>query len=123
MRRVAELGSLGRFTRMSTRRFFFFALVAAFLAVVLHLGALKQFSRSMSARAHAVTVVESERAALRGEARWHSSVGHAIMYSGAALALASVVFALISVRRREPARRSVVFGLLVCYFLLQFILV
>jgi hypothetical protein len=108
---------------MSTRRFFFSALIAAFLAVVLHLGALKQFSRSMSARAHAVTVAEPERAALREDARVHSSVGHAIMYSGAALSVASVIFAVISVRRREPARRSIVFGLLVCYFLLQFVLV
>src|SRR5688572_669511 len=108
---------------MRTRRFFFFALFAASLAVSLHVGALNQFSRSVRARAHAVIVVESERAALRDDARLDSSVGHAIMYSGAALAMASVVLAVISARRREPARRSVVFGVLVCYFLLQFVLV
>jgi hypothetical protein len=107
---AAQLTSEAASHAMSTRRFFFFALLAAFLAVSLHVGALNQLSRSMRARAHSVTVAEPERAALRDDARLHSSVGHAIMYSGAALAVTSVVFTVISVRRREPARRSVVFG-------------
>ena len=108
---------------MSTRRFFFSALIAGFLAVALHVSALNQFSRGMRARAHAATVPEPERTALRDDARLHSSVGQAVMYSGVALALASAVCVAISARRREPALRSVVFGLLVCYVLLQFVLV
>jgi hypothetical protein len=108
---------------MNNRRFFLFALIAAFLAIASHVGALNQFSRSMRALAHAVTVTELERAAFRDDARLHSSFGHAIMYSGLALAVASVVCLVISSRRREPALRSVVFGLLVCYLLLQLLLV
>jgi hypothetical protein len=108
---------------MHTRRFFLFALVAAFFAVVLHVGALNQFSRSMRTRAHAVIVSESERTALRDDARLHSSIGHVIMYSGIVLAVGSVICVVISARRREPALRSVVFGLLACYVLLQFVLV
>ena len=110
-------------TIFATRRFFSFALVAAFLAVALQVGALDQFGRSLTLRTHAAMVGEPERTALRDKAVSHLSIGHAVMYCGAALAMASVVFAIISVQRREPARRSVVFGLLACYLLLQFMLV
>src|SRR5690349_14196937 len=108
---------------MSTRRFFLIAFIGAFLAVGLHVGALSQFGRSATTRARLLTVAEPERAAILAGEHWHSSVGHIVMYSGAALAVASIVCVIISARRREPARRSLVFGLLLCYLLLQFIMV
>jgi hypothetical protein len=108
---------------MSTRRFFLFALLAAFLAVGLHVAALSQFSRSVSGRARSITQPEPQRTAIRDDARLHLALGHAIMYSGLAMAIMSLVFVIISARRHEPAVRSVVFGLLACYFLLQFVLV
>jgi hypothetical protein len=108
---------------MRTRRFFLFALIGAFLAVVLHVSSLNQFSRSVSARARSITVAEPERSAIRDDALWHSFTGHTAMYCGLALAVSSLVTVIISARRHEPAIRSVVFGLLLCYFLLQFVLV
>ena len=108
---------------MSTRRFFLFAVLAAVLAVVLHVTALGEFSRSVHHRAHAVTLGEAERAAARVESGLYSTRGHVTMYAGLALALGSIALMIISARKREPARRSVVFGLLLCYFLLQFVLV
>jgi hypothetical protein len=108
---------------MHARRFFLFALIAAFLAVALHVGALSQFGRSAATRARWIRATESARSAIRDHERLHSTVGHTMMYSGAALAAASVIFLIISSRRHESAKRSVVFGLLVCYFVLQFVLV
>lgn len=108
---------------MSTRPFSLFALLAALLAVGLHVGALSQFSQSVSARARSITVPEPERTAMRAEARLHSTVGQTIMYSGLALAITSLANVIISARRHEPASRSVVFGLLLCYLFLQFLLV
>jgi hypothetical protein len=108
---------------MSTRRFFWFAFATIVLAIALHVAASSQFSHSIRDRARAAASPETERAALRATSSRYSTRGHIAMYVGAALAVGSVVFVIISARRKEPATRSVVFGLLVCYLLLQFIVV
>jgi hypothetical protein len=108
---------------MHTRRFFLLAVLAAFLAVALHLTALTQFGRGLAHRARAVTASEAERIAAKTEATHYSQIGTAVLFTGVALAVASVVLAIVSSRRHEPARRSVVFGLLLCYLLLQLVLV
>lgn len=108
---------------MSTRPFYFLALLAAFLAVALHLTALAQFGRGLAHRARAVTAGEVERITARAKAAHHSRFGTVALFTGVALAAASVVLAIISSSKREPARRSVVYGLLLCYVLLQLVLV
>jgi hypothetical protein len=108
---------------MSIRRFFWFAFVAVVLAVTLHITASSQFGQSMRHRARATASPEPDRAALRAAASRYSTRGHIAMYVGAASAVGSVVFVIISARRKEPAIRSVVFGLLASYLLLQLVLV
>lgn len=108
---------------MSNRRFFLFAIFVALFAIILHVTALGQFSRSVHHRARAATLSESERAAARVEAGRYSTRGQVAMCAGLALALGSTALVIISARKHEPARRSAVFGLLICYVLLQFVLV
>jgi hypothetical protein len=108
---------------MSTRRFFLFAVLTAVIAIVLHVAALSQISRSVQHRARAVTLSEAQRAAVRVEAGVYSTHGLVAMYAGLAFALGSIALVTISARKREPARRSVVLGLLLCYLLLLFVLV
>ena len=93
------------------------------IAVGLHLTALSQVSRGLHISARAVTLSESERAAARVEASSYSTRGAVIGYIGFAFALASVGFVIASARRHEPARRSVIVALQVCYVMLQFLLV
>ena len=116
--------TLARFTRaMNIRTFFFVSLSLAVLAVGLHLTAMSQVSRGAQIRAHAVASPEAARAAARTEASKYSSRGAVLGYAGLALALASLGFMVVSARKHEPARRSVILGLLICYVMLQFVLV
>src|SRR6266478_6153971 len=108
---------------MSTRRFFFFAVLAAFIAVLLHLTALAQFGCGLAHRARAATATETDRITARADAVHYRLFGSIALFTGVAVAATSVVLAIVSARRREPARRSVVFGLLLCYLFLQLILV
>lgn len=108
---------------MSIRKLYFMSLSFAFLAVGLHLTAMSQMSRGVQIRAHAVTLSKPDRDSARVEASRHSSRGAVVGYVGFAFALASGGFVVLSARRQEPARRSVVLGLLVCYVMLQLILV
>ena len=108
---------------MSIRKFFLVSLALAAVAVGLQLTALGQFGRGISQRAHAVTVPESERPALKAEANRYSSRGTVIDYVGFAFALSSVGFLVASARRHERAWRSVTFALLLFYLMQRFILV
>ena len=108
---------------MNIRRFFFASVVLAILAIGLHLAGMSQVSRGVQIRAHAVILAESDRAAAKVEASRFSNRGVVLGYVGVPFALASVGFAVASARRREPARRSIVLGLLICYVMLQFVLV
>jgi hypothetical protein len=108
---------------MSIRRFFLLSLWFAILALGLHLTAMSQTNRGLRIRAQAVTAPESYRATAREVASSYSRRGTVLGYFGLAFALASVVFAVVSARKHEPARRMVVFGALTCYIMLQFVLV
>jgi hypothetical protein len=108
---------------MNIREFFFTSVLFAVLAIGLHLTGMSQVSRGVGIRAQAVTFLESERAAAKVEASRISRRGVVLGYVSVPFALASVGFAVASVRRREPARRSIVLGLLICYVMFQFVLV
>ena len=107
---------------MSIRRFFLLSLSLAILAVGLHLMAMSQTSRGLRIRAQA-TAPESYRATARAVASSYSKRGAVLGYVGLAFALASVAFVVVAARKHEPARRVVVFGVLVCYVMLQFVLI
>ncbi len=107
---------------MNTRRFVYLAVFAAILAIVLHVTALRQFDRSVLLRAHGITLGDPSGQA-QAEANRYYTRGHAALYAGLGLALASVPLLILSARKHEPARRAVVIGLLFCYVVLQFILV
>lgn len=108
---------------MSIRRFFLLSLALAILAVGLHLTAMSQTIRGLRISAQAVTAPESYRATAREVARSYARRGTVLGCIGLASALASVMFAVVSARRHEPARRVVLFGVLTCYVMLQFVLV
>ena len=110
-------------SRRCTRHFFLFALLTVVIAVVLHVTALGQFGRSAERRARAVALIEAERAAAGVEADVYSTRALVAMYAGMALAVGSVALVTLSARKREPARRSIVYGLLLCYGLLQLVLI
>jgi hypothetical protein len=107
---------------MSTRRFFLLSLSFAILAVGLHLTAMPQISHGLRIRVRA-TAPESYRANARAVASSYSKRGAVLGYVGLAFALVSVGFVVVSARKHEPARRTIVFGVLVCYALLQFVLI
>lgn len=108
---------------MNARRFFLAALLAAVIAVLLHVAALGQFSQGLAQRAQAASLGEPERAAAKALAEGCSVRGHVAMYAGLAFAFASAAFAIKSARRQEPARRAIVIGVLACYGLLHFVLI
>ena len=105
---------------MSIRRFFIASLALAIVAVGLHLTSLSQTSRDSRTIARAVTLSESERVAARVDAQVYFNRGGVIGCIGLVIALASLVFVVVSARKREPAWRSVTFALLFIYVMLQF---
>ena len=108
---------------MNIPGFFFASLILAAFAIGLHLAGMSLISRGVHIRAHAVTLPESDRADAKMEASSFSSRGVVLGCAGVAFALTSVGFAVASARRHEPARRSIVVGLLLCYVMLQLLLV
>lgn len=108
---------------MKSRPYFFYAGLAAFCALVLDISGLQQFSQSLRHRAQAISQTGVERTNSRAQADRHSLRANLAICSGWFLAIASVVLVIISKNRSEPAPRIAVLGLLVCHFLLQFVLV
>lgn len=98
-------------------------MLLAVLAISLHLMSMSQIGTAVQIRAHAVTLLPSDRAAAKLESSRISSCGVFLGSVGMSFALASVGFAVASVRKREPARRSIVVGLLICYVMLLLVLV
>ena len=106
---------------MSIRKFFFVSLALGIVSVSLHLTAMSEISRGVQITARAATVLEPDRGVVRADARRHFSRGAILGDIGLAFALASVGFVATSARKREPARRSMILGLLLCYVLLRFV--
>ena len=103
---------------MRLRTFFLLSLSLAIVAVGLHLTAMSQTSSGLRIRAQA-TAPESYRATARAVARNYAKRGAVLGYIGFAFAVASVTFLVVSARKHEPARRIVVFGVLIFYLMLQ----
>ena len=108
---------------MSIRTFFLLSLSFAILAIGLHLTAMSQISRGDQIRVRAVRSPESGLVAAKAEASGYYNRGAVVRCSGIAFALASVAFVIVSMRKHEPARRIFVLGVLICYVMLQFVLV
>ena len=107
---------------MSIRRFFFVSLALAVVAVVLHLTALVQLGRTfLRTIISAGLEAGQKQSVMRVVASSPLSRGAISYYLGIAFALGSVVFAVASARRHEPADRSATVALLVCYVMLQFV--
>ena len=85
--------------------------------------ALVEFSRSIHDRARAVFLPEVDRAVAQIDAGWHSTMGHVAMNAGLVFAIISLPLVIVSARKHEPVKRSVVFGLLLTYVFMQFVLV
>ena len=105
---------------MNIRRFFIVSLGLAVIAIGLHVAALSQYGHGARAIARAVTQPESERTLAKPTAREYRERGSVIAIAGLGVALASIVFVVVSARRHEPAWRSVTVAFLVFYLLLQF---
>jgi hypothetical protein len=107
---------------MSVRKFFLLSLSLAIFAVVLQLTAMLQTALGLRIRV-STTAPESYRIAAKTMASGYSSRGAMLGYLGLGFALASVGCLIASVRRNEPAHRVVAFGMLICYVMLQFVLI
>ena len=108
---------------MAVRKFFLISLVTAVLAVGLHVSGLKQYSAGLRIRAMAASAGEAARTQARTEAHAQVRIGDRLIGAGYIAAIASVACFIQSARRREPARRSIVFIVLFFYLFFQFMLV
>ena len=105
---------------MNMRRYFIVSLVLAILAVGLDMAARLQYSRGGRVIALSALLPTGERVAAKLEAQKYRSRGTFVSLVGLALALASLVFVIGSLRKGEPAWRSAIYALLIFYVLLQF---
>ena len=108
---------------MNIRRFFLLSLALAVLALGLQFTAMSQRSHGLHMRVQAITGATPNRMIAKAEADRHSQRAAVLGYIGLAFALASAALGILSARRQEPARRSVVLGTLLAYLLLQFVLI
>ena len=111
-------------TRMMHARFCLMSLLLVMLAVGVHGGALRDWSRNARIRAQAVSVTQEQRARMRAEADRFSHRGSVLYVVGICLAVAGAASLIVSFRRREPAPwRAVPVALLVFYVIFQFVMV
>jgi len=111
-------------TPMTNTRFCILSLVLVMLAVGVHGGALRDWSRNAGLRAQAVSATQEQRTVMRAEADRLSHRGSVLAVVGLCLAVAAGASLVVSFRRHEGARwRSIPVALLVFYVMLQFLLV
>jgi hypothetical protein len=109
---------------MSHIRFCLLSLILVILAMAVHGGALKDWSRHGQLRAQAISAAPEKMGALRAEADWLSHRGSVLYAVGLGLAVAALASLVVSFRRHEPARwRAVPVGLLAGYLIFQFVMV
>ena len=108
---------------MHVPRCFLYSLGLAVLAIGFQMTALSESGRAAGAIARAVSLPESERVRVKAQAHTHFFRAVVIGVVGLASALTSLVFVIVSARRRERAWRSVTIALLIVYLMLQFTLV
>src|SRR5690242_17408328 len=115
-------GSVGPIdTPMTNTRFCLLSLLLMMLAVRVHGGALRDWSRNACIRAKAVSVTEEKRVVMRAEADRFGHRGSLLYVVGLFLAVAGGASLILSFHRHEPARwRAVPVALLVFYVIFQF---
>ena len=109
---------------MPNARFCFLSLLLVMLAVGIHGGALRNWSRNTGIRARAVSATQEQRAVMRAEADRFSHRGSVLYVVGLGLAVASAASLIVSFGQRESLPwRAVPVALLVLYVIIQFVLV
>jgi hypothetical protein len=117
---------------MTIRKFFLASLVLALVALFLQLTGLGLGSRGAFLRAEAVqrvadrgggSLTAEERSQLKAQTDAYRHRGATAQCCGGAVALASIGFAITSVRKHEPAWRSLTFAVLFFYALSFFTLI
>ncbi len=98
---------------------YFISFVLVLLAIILHFLGWTQIRQGVQIRSHSVLLSESDRLAAKKKGGSFSRRGEIITSVGLALASISAVFAFASIRSGEPSQNSIVFGLLICYLILQ----
>ena len=122
--RVAHLPLLSPRDHVMRRRAFFFASVFwVIVALSLHIAALGQISKGVGLRAQSVRLAAEQKQQMNAGARRYTSRGEALSYVGLVFGISSVGCLVVSFRRHEAARRSIPVTLLICYLMLQFMLV
>lgn len=111
------------FRLMKARKFFFVSLSLGVIAVGCRLAALSRSSDAVLTLARATGASEAARAAAKSQADRYLEQIAAFDFMGLACAFASLAFAIVSLRCREPARRSLVWAVLALYLLVFFITV
>lgn len=108
---------------MKARRFFLLSVGLVIAAIALRFIALSEFNTCAGIITQSVSQPESQRSLANALVLRHRIAGSVVSVAGFALALGSLTLVLVSARKREPAWRLVVLGLLVVYLMLQFVLV
>jgi hypothetical protein len=108
---------------MKKRAFFLLSLSLAILSLSAQLWAMGFTSRSLYMRTRAITGRQEERAQGIAEAKNYLRQFPMFYYSGWAFAASSVALLVVSLRRREPAKHAIPFGLLGFYLILQLLLI
>src|ERR1700749_3575678 len=103
---------------MNRRKFFFISLACVFIAIGLQIVSQKQSARGLGLRARFASAAEPDRPALRAEANRFRRQADNFTLTGLGFTAASTGFVIVSARRREPARRSIVVVALVCDLIL-----
>jgi hypothetical protein len=105
---------------MNMRRYFIVSLVLAILAVGLDMAAMLPYSRGGREIVPSAFLPTGERVTAKLEAQKYRSRGTFVSLVGLALALASLVFVIGSLRKGEPAWRSATYALLIFMYYCSF---
>lgn len=97
---------------MPNRNFFFLSLAAVIGGVVLQLFSMSQTSAAVESVARSIELPAEQRTAARVEANQLLKRGETLQRVGMGCSMIGIVLMAVSIRRREPAKPSIIVGLL-----------
>ena len=108
---------------MTSNKNYWLSLALIICALICQFTGTAQTGATAKARAISLRLPAEQASELKTQAAHKAEIGLVIVFVGYLLAITSLVFCWLSVKRKESISRAVPIALLICFFLSQFLLI